>query len=401
MENLLRTKISEELLHSDKRHYVLECATGLGKTNLALQKISQLYSQDAKILIVIPRNVLIQNWIEEFKKWHYEDILSNITFVTYVSLPKMAGSWDIVVFDEAHHISDRCAEALMQFNINHAIFLSATISKDVTDFITMKYNRYHELQWIKVGTRKAIENDVLPEPTIITIPMYLDNMEENYLYTPRKPKNKSQKPLIIKYADRWKYKNYKGYYQIKCTQEQYYVELSGIIEWYKRKSYNPAIKNLWLHKAGERLQWLSWQKQAIVNRLLEALGDRRSITFCSTIEQTEALGIPCVNSKVGTYNLTKFNDEKVNSISCVNMIDEGCNLRDCQIGIFMMLNSSNRMQVQKCGRILRHKHPVIIIPYFRGTRDEEIMNRMLKDYMGKNIISTTSITYILAIINNL
>lgn len=171
----LRDNIKNILLNSIKKHFVLECATGLGKTYLALQKVSQLYSQDCKILIVIPRNVLIQNWIEEFKKWHYDDMLSNVTFVTYVSLPKMVGSWDIVCFDECHHLSERCRESLKSFCINHALFLSATISKDVRQFINTKYNRYNELQWIKVGTKKAIEDDVLPDPTIILYPMTLDN----------------------------------------------------------------------------------------------------------------------------------------------------------------------------------------------------------------------------------
>lgn len=386
MENQLRTKISDELLHSDKRHYVLECATGLGKTNLALQKISQLYSQDAKILIVIPRNVLIQNWIEEFKKWHYGDILSNVTFVTYVSLPKMAGSWDIVCFDECHHLSERCREALNDFNIVHAIFLSATINKNVRQFILNKYNNYKELQWIKIGTKKAIDDNVLPAPTIILYPMTLDNTKADYLYTPKKPKNKGMKPLIVPYAKRWNYKSYKGYYQIKCTQQQYYSELSGIIEWYKRKSYIPTMKNQWLHKAGERLQWLAWQKLATVNRILMYINGKRSITFCSTIEQTEALNVPCVNSKVGTHNLDRFNNDKITQIACVNMLDEGLNLKNCQVGIFNMLNSSSRLQCQKIGRILRHKKPIIIIPFFKNTRDEEIVNGIKEDY--KDMIYT-------------
>lgn len=391
MENQLRTTISEKLLHSDKRHFVLECATGLGKSYLALQKINQLYSQDCKILIVIPRNVLIQNWIDEFKKWHYKDMLSNVTFVTYVSLPKMAGSWDICIFDECHHLSERCRESLLSFYINHSIFLSATISKDVRQFINTKYNRYNELQWIKVGTKKAIEGEVLPDPMIILYPMTLDNTKTEYLYTPRKPKNKSLKPLVIPYADRWKYKGYKGYYQIKCTQQQYYNELSGIIDWYKRKNFIPAMKNLWLHKAGERLQWLAWQKLVTVNRILMYINGKRSITFCSTIEQTEALNVPCVNSKVGTYNLERFNKGKIASISCVNMLDEGANLTDCQIGIFMMLNSSERMQVQKIGRLLRHNNPVIIIPYFKNTRDEEILKKMLEEYNPEYIKTIDSL----------
>lgn len=56
------------------------------------------------------------------------------------------------------------------------------------------------------------------------------------------------------------------------------------------------------------------------------------------------------------------------------------NLRDCQYGIFAMLNSSERMIIQKLGRLLRHKEPVVIIPYYIGTRDEELVKKMTENY---------------------
>lgn len=62
------------------------------------------------------------------------------------------------------------------------------------------------------------------------------------------------------------------------------------------------------------------------------------------------------------------------------------NLINCQIGIFNMLNSSSRLQCQKIGRILRHKKPIIIIPFFKNTRDEEIVNGIKEDY--KDMIHT-------------
>lgn len=62
------------------------------------------------------------------------------------------------------------------------------------------------------------------------------------------------------------------------------------------------------------------------------------------------------------------------------------NLINCQIGIFNMLNSSSRLQCQKIGRILRHKRPIIIIPFFKNTRDEEIVNGIKEDY--KDMIYT-------------
>ena len=145
---------------------------------------------------------------------------------------------------------------------------------------------------------------------------------------------------------------------------------------------------------------MSWQKQKTVAKLLTLLNNRRSIVFCSNIEQTEALGIPCVNSKIGTENLNEFNNDKINSISCVNMLDEGMNLNNCQVGIFMMLNSSKRMQIQKCGRLLRHPNPVIIIPYFIETREDEIFTKMF-DLANDKVVIAHSVEDAVSIINNL
>lgn len=56
------------------------------------------------------------------------------------------------------------------------------------------------------------------------------------------------------------------------------------------------------------------------------------------------------------------------------------NLVNCRVGVYAVLNSSERMIKQKLGRLLRHPNPVIIIPYYEGTRDEELVNKMLEDY---------------------
>ena len=81
------------------------------------------------------------------------------------------------------------------------------------------------------------------------------------------------------------------------TQRQYYEEISGLIEWYKKKRYLGYMKNRWLHACGERLKWLSDKKVAYTQRILSKLIDVRTLTFCGSIEQTELLGEYCINSK--------------------------------------------------------------------------------------------------------
>lgn len=56
------------------------------------------------------------------------------------------------------------------------------------------------------------------------------------------------------------------------------------------------------------------------------------------------------------------------------------NLTNCQIGIFVSINSSDTMRIQKLGRILRHKEPKIFILYYKNTREEELVQEMLENY---------------------
>lgn len=56
------------------------------------------------------------------------------------------------------------------------------------------------------------------------------------------------------------------------------------------------------------------------------------------------------------------------------------NLVNCQVGIYANLNSSEIIIKQRMGRLLRHPNPVIIVPYYKGTREEELVNKMLEDY---------------------
>ena len=129
---LSREKARDEILLIESPNILCELPTSFGKTKVALDLMQMRfptieYTIDTRILIVIPRLVLIDNWKDEFKKWGYERYLPYVEFVTYVSLPKKAGSWDMVIFDEVHHLSARCREALESFTIHNSVMLSATV----------------------------------------------------------------------------------------------------------------------------------------------------------------------------------------------------------------------------------------------------------------------------------
>lgn len=384
-----REEIREKILGTESPYILAELPTSFGKSKIALDTMANMCDSNSNILVVVPRNVLKSNWKDEFKKWGYDTFLNQVTFTTYRSFPKMAGHYDFVIFDEVHHLSQRCQDSLEAFIIDRAILLSATVSRD------MKYQLtgcFRGLQSVKVKVKEATEEGILPDPRVFLIPLSLDNTYENQVII----KNKSKgNPVRVSYKKRWNYKGIKNrQIVISCTQQQYYDDISSMIAWCRQKMFSTIFKNMFLKRSGDRLKWLSEQKTTYIKSLLDQLHKERTLTFCNGIPQTEALGKYCVNSrnKKSTTFIEEFNKGKIGHITACNMLDEGVNLVNCRVGIYASLNSSDRMIKQKLGRLLRHKDPVIIIPYFKHTRDEEIVQEMCKDYNSDLVKTITNLT---------
>ena len=375
---MTREEVLNRALTLSNKSIALVLPTSFGKTRIAIELLR--HHKAKTILIVIPRLVLIKSWEDEINKW-YPELLDKVTFVTYVSYPKYKDkSFDAICYDECHHLSERCREVVPLINSKFNILLSATINRNMYMNLIEVFNDMHT---IRVSVQNAIDTNTIPDPTIIKIPLELDTSKEDQELI-RRPKAKNI--VHCSYKDRWKYlKDSKLQVHIRCTQLQYIIEKDADVEFYKKlymKNHNEGIKTKWLREAGDRLRILSNFKLPYVVKILSTLKKKRVLTFCNSIEQTELLGKYCVNSKDSNSleNLALFNKGKVDHITACNMVDEGVNLTNCQIGVFASINSSERMQVQKSGRILRHRNPIIIIPYYRLTREEEIVNKWLEGY---------------------
>lgn len=347
------------------------------------------------ILIVVPRVVLIQNWKDEFKKWGNDEYLDRVTFSTYAGLhkvPNIREHFNCVILDEAHHVTPRVQDLLTYITYDKIIMLSATVKRD------LKYDlkeMFPDLYCYKVSMKEAIENEVLPDPMVYLLPLTLDSRYNSEKIVEH---SSGRIPVTCSYKDRWNYlrnKNIK--LTIECTQLQKSVEMNNEINFWKDKymrTRNEIFKNKWLHLAGQRLKWLSNLKNPIVLNLLTLFRNERVLTFCNSIDQTIELGRNCINSKNkdAVKVLESFNKGEIRHITACNMLNEGMNLSNCRIGIYANLNSSEIIIKQRLGRILRHKNPVIVIPFYKGTREEELVAKMLEDYNPQLIHTVENIT---------
>lgn len=291
----------------DKAKYlILELITGMGKTKVAIDLINHICDRVFRnnecptILILVAKTVHKQTWKDEIKKWG--GIKSDhITIECYESLKNYENScFDVVVADEMQHLSEARIDVLETIHINESfIGLSATIKRDMRDY----FIHSHKAEVIKCGLKEAVEDEVLPEPTVYLLPLTLDTT--NYTYK-------------VKKFGR----------NIITTQKGYYDSISSLIEWYKNKyfnSRNERIKNLWLSTAGKRLKWCAEQKEALVLSLLDKFRNYKTLTFCSSIEQSERLGKYNITSKnkASVKNLEMFNLNKIKHITACNILNEG------------------------------------------------------------------------------
>ena len=375
---------------------MMELATGTGKTKISLDLVNYLINskwyedrKELNILILVAKRVHKQTWQAEIDKWggiHHPTAKINVRMECYESMHKCADKlYDVAIFDEVHHVgSESRLETLKALRCGYIIGLSATIPRKLKQYF--KYN-YHA-ETVTCDIVEAIENEILPEPQILLFPLMLDNRNP----TEWLEINAKEKGPIVRgtYKDLWKYKKSKQHAMLACTQRQKAIEYDKLIEWFKKQymlRHSEPMKQSWLFQAGKRLEYLADCKLGIVTDILYKLANERTITFCKTIEQAESVGKYCIHSQNAKademYN--SFNQKKINHITAVNILNENANLVDCKYAIFCNYSSSEVCMPQRIGRSLRHKSPIIIFPYYQGTREEEILKKAIEGFNKDSI----------------
>lgn len=369
---------------------LLELATGFGKSRQAILMVNHLVDTKYKgkhtsMLLLVAKSVHKQTWRDEFDKWGGIKV-DDVIIECYESLKKHEGeSFDIVVMDEVHHVgSEKRLDLLKNIHFGNMIGLSATIPKKLKSYLQYEYHA----EVISCNVTEAIKSDVLPEPKIILFPLQLDNTRptESIEINP-----KAKGPIHrAPYTKLWSYKKMKIHAFISCTQRQKVNEYNSVIN-YEKKRYmitrQEFLKNKWLFDCGERIKYLANLKNNIVLYILYKLENERTITFCKTIEQAECLGKYAIHSKNKDSNTIYkfFNDKRINHITSVNILNENANLVDCKYAIFANYSASESIMPQRIGRALRHKSPVIIMPFYEFTREEEIVKEMLQGFKKESI----------------
>ena len=344
-----RERLQELAAHTLAKETRLLCqwATGTGKSGVVLKFLKD--NPEMNCLILVPEQNNIENWQTEFDKFGIPR--DKVTIACYASFHKYSHTkWDLLVFDEAPHMDTEKRRAICEsVRGEFVLALGAVIDEDETAALEHAYGHFYKSY---VSLKKAIEWGILPSPTIYVCHIRLDD----------------------KAKEHW----YKGH--VYTAKEMYDVlqqKVEGAVAAFNLKSNN-FNKQLMYRAGNERKRFLGKIKEDVVRSITMALASqhKRYLCFCSSIKQAESLSKDhAFSSKTPAKMklLEKFNNHEIDCLYVVGKLIEGQNLVDIEHGIITQLGGTSRITVQEVGRIMRSKSPVIWIPVFDGTKDDDFL----------------------------
>lgn len=346
-------------------------ATGIGKSKIAIDVAEYITNQkkDARILIVVPTEKLRdENWKEEFKKWKLTRMYNeNIERSCYASISKLEGqTYDLVIMDEVHNITEANSLFFSQNTITRCVGLTATYPEDV-----LKRKILNDLN-LKVSYSISLDMAVklrLVAPYKITVvECRLDGNTKNC------PGGTKEKPFMT-------------------TEVATYNYLTGVI---RKLMFDKSKKAQTKFAILRRMRFIYDLKSKteaakfILKNFINEEQDR-TLIFCGGIAQAEQLCKDTFHSKTNDKSFIKFKKGQINTMSCVNSVNEGHNIHNVDNALVAQLNSNELHIIQRIGRTLRYRkgHEAnIIILMVMDTVDEKWTKEALSS------LDQSKITYV-------
>jgi hypothetical protein len=384
-----------------------------GKTRAAISIF-----EGSSVLILSNTELIRDSWkkelIEYKEKW---------TSICYQSLKTQRDTaYDVIVCDEADLVTDNYLEQILEIKFKRIIFLTGT-STFRTNLLFSKLNKVtgnKSLKW-EIDFNQAISWGILPKPRIVLLGLNLRNdpLKRDQLFS--KGADKKKKNVIAKFGDRWKYLRDKTInLNIQCTEKEWYEMKNKEIEYFKEilndfkklkeleeledfaseeyqelrvkvKSY-PAPVSVYENKLKrlglERKNWLADKKNRYIRRIEKYfnLTEKRTIIFANSIPQSEFISEEhSIHSKQKIpkgeiSNLEKFNNGEHNKLVSVGMLDRGVSIINVDASIILQIPATQASATQKASRNLLDNSPLLIIPFFRETKDEENVQKFVRQF---------------------
>lgn len=348
-----RTKLQNEIIKGLPKFPIgrLILAPRVGKTRIAIELIKK--SKPNSILWVTPSATLANKYIpKEFEKWKAKKYLSKLQTITWASLHKIKGKFDMIILDEEQFITENNATNLINNSLSGNILAMTGTS---TQYVNKNliYNSLGLKVLYKISINTAVDIGLLSNYSIKVINIKLDNINK-----------------IIKSGNKQKV-----FYQTEKAHYDYLNKIAQQAIHQKRKDTKFRIL------ARRRAIINSISKDNVTKWLWNNL-DGRKLFFCSSINQANSLTNQVYHSKSDNKYLQKFIDGSINEIAMVNAGGTGFTYKEINHLVIVQSDSDkNGLTIQKiCRSLLTQKKykAQIWMLCLNNTQDEIWVNSVLE-----------------------
>jgi len=351
---------------------VVVMPTGSGKTVLALKVIEQVNSP---VFIVVPTLDLVRQWKEELLTFNIEigeytgekKDLQAITVSTYdsayINAENLGNQFKLLIFDEVHHLPGEGYRQIAEmFASPFRLGLTATYERED--------GLHEEIPRLIGGKVYEIQTDDLTGK-------YLSSYET--------------KKIIVGLTD----EEQKEYEQHHKTFRDYIVsrhikmrtpnDFKKII---MRSGYDSKARDAIL--ARNKAERIAYNSKAKIDKIQELLSkDDRIIIFTRyndmVYEISKRFFIPCITYRTDSHEreetFNKFKQGEYSVLASSQVLDEGIDVPEANIGIIVSGTGSSREYIQRLGRLLRpreNKKAMLYELVTKGTKETRTSYRRKK-----------------------
>lgn len=329
-----------------ERRGVLVLPTGAGKTYVGMEAIEEV---NAPAFVVVPTLDLVDQWIEELSSFNIdigeytgrEKQVEPITVSTYDSAynhaEKLGNRFKLLIFDEVHHLASEGYRQIAElFASPFRLGLTATFERED--------EKHEALTELLGGKVYEIETEELTGE-------YLSEYTVERITVDLKPEEREAYEENVEV-----FRNY-----LKSTN----IAMRGPQDFQKvvmRSGNDPqAWRAVRSRNKARKIAYSSESKLDELATLLDQHRDDRLIIFTRyndlVHDVSDRFFIPSITHKTEKKErrriLQKFKDNAYSAVVSSQVLDEGVDVPDANVGIILSGTGSTREYRQRLGRILR------------------------------------------------
>ena len=335
-----------------KGRATIVAATGVGKTRIAINCIKSVRTKypNLFVLVVVPTELLKNQWIEELDKW---GLGFNTEVRVMMGTSKQHLKCDMLVIDEAHRISSNVLSNILentQFNL--ILGLTATFERldgrhkilekyaPVCDTITIQDALLNG--WVSKYKDYVVLIDV---DDIETYKNYNKEFVQHYEYF------NFDWDLIMSLVGPKGFVNRAKYRDQICQNESEKKEVFKMIT-YHATAFMRCLQNR------KKFVYNHPKKLEIAEKIIQMRPNSKLITFSANTKMAESFSSGYVytgknSKKKNRLSLEEFSALPSGQLHTCKLAEEGMNLPDLSVGIMLGLNSSKTKAIQTLGRVVR------------------------------------------------